>query len=136
MPTRVLPDWAQGSKYPLVSIGFAIPHINEGKEKQYFPDFIARVQTPRGWIVNLIVEITSMNRDKATKKQYVEDRWLRAANRIAGPAVREHYGYDEWYFIEIANDIRFVKNQLAEKIGAMEPTEPSNAEVLAFFRYE
>ena len=93
-------------------LGFAIPYVNEGKERQYFPDFIARIKTPTGRIVNLIIEITGMNRDKAAKKQYVEDRWLRAAN-----AVRNHYGYDEWFFIEIANDIRFIKNQLADKLA-------------------
>ncbi len=93
-------------------LGFAIPYVSEGKEKQYFPDFIARLQTPGGRVVSLIVEITGMNRDKAAKKQYVEDRWLPAAN-----AVREQYDMDEWFFIEIANDIRFIKNQLADKIG-------------------
>lgn len=103
-------------------LGFTIPYVSEGKEKQYFPDFIARVKTDSGRIVSLIVEITGMNRDKAAKKQYVEDRWLRATNRIAGPAVREQYEMDDrnadrWFFIEIANDIRFIKNQLADKIG-------------------
>ena len=93
-------------------LGFAIPYVSEGKERQYFPDFIARVKTDSGRVVNLIVEITGMNLDKAAKKQYVEDRWLRAAN-----AVREQYEMDEWFFIEIANDIRFINNQLADKIG-------------------
>ena len=93
-------------------LGFGIPYVNEGKESLYFPDFIARIQTPGGRVVSLIVEITGMNRDKAAKKQYVEDRWLRAAN-----AIRDQYDMDEWFFIEIANDIRFIKNQLADKIG-------------------
>ncbi len=98
-------------------LGFGIPYVNEGKESLYFPDFIARIQTPGGRTVSLIVEITGMNRDKAAKKQYVEDRWLRAAN-----AVREQYDMDEWFFIEIANDIRFIKNQLADKIGEINRT--------------
>lgn len=93
-------------------LGFAIPYVSEGKERQYFPDFIARIQTPGGPVINLIIEITGMNRDKAAKKQYVEDRWLPAAN-----AVREQYDMDEWHFIEIANDIRPIKNQLADKVG-------------------
>ena len=46
-----------------------------------------------------------MNRDRDAKKQYVEDRWLRVAS-----AVSDMHGYDQWFFIEIANDIRFVKN--------------------------
>ncbi|MBO0933123.1 BPTD_3080 family restriction endonuclease [Fibrella aquatilis] len=93
-------------------LGFAIPYVNEGKEKLYFPDFIARIQTSSGRVINLIVEITGMNLDKAAKKQYVIDRWLPAAN-----SVREQYGYDEWFFVEIANDIRYIKNQLADKLG-------------------
>ena len=98
-------------------LGFAILYVNEGKERQYFPDFIARIQTPGGPVVNLIIEITGMNRDKAAKKQYVEDRWLPAAN-----AIRDQYDMDEWYFIEIANDIRIIKNQLADKIGEITAT--------------
>jgi type III restriction enzyme len=34
-------------------------------------------------------------------------------------AVREKYEYDEWYFIEIADDIRNIKNQLSEKINSL-----------------
>jgi len=64
--------------------------------------------------VNLIVEVTGMNKDKADKKWYLENRWLPAVN-----AVREKYGYDEWDFIEIANDIRDIKNQLIAKIEAL-----------------
>ncbi|WP_020602303.1 BPTD_3080 family restriction endonuclease [Spirosoma spitsbergense] len=93
-------------------LGFAIPYVNEGKERQYFPDFVARIQLVDGPIVNLIIEITGMNRDKAAKKQYVEDRWLPAAN-----TVRKQYEMGEWFFIEIANDIRSIKNQLADKIN-------------------
>ena len=55
-----------------------------------------------------------MNRDRDAKKQYVEDRWLRVAS-----AVSDMHGYDQWFFIEIANNIRFVKNQLADKTGEM-----------------
>ncbi|XWW44459.1 DEAD/DEAH box helicase family protein [Fibrella sp. USSR17] len=103
-------------------LGFAVPYVSDGKEKQYFPDFIARIQLSDGKAVNLIVEITGMNRDKAAKKQYVEDRWLRAAN-----AVRKQYDMDEWFFIEIANDIRFIKNQLIDKISEINSlTEQAN----------
>lgn len=53
-----------------------------------------------------------MNKDKAAKKWHIENRWLPAGN-----AAREKYGFDEWAFIEIANDIRDIKNQLIAKIG-------------------
>jgi type III restriction enzyme len=34
-------------------------------------------------------------------------------------AMKDKYNYPEWHFIEIANDIRNIKNQLIEKINAM-----------------
>jgi hypothetical protein len=34
-------------------------------------------------------------------------------------AMREKYGYDEWRFIEIANDIRDIRNQLKTKIAGI-----------------
>jgi type III restriction enzyme len=119
-------------------LGFTIPYVADGRDQQYFPDFIARVSVPEDGTacpaeamgkstsakapadkqgrrrVNLIIEVTGMNKDKAAKKWYVENRWLPAVN-----AVREKYGYDEWAFIEIANDIRDIKNQLIAKIGAL-----------------
>jgi type III restriction enzyme len=95
-------------------LGFTIPYVADGKDQQYFPDFIARCRTPGGGTVNLIIEVTGMNKDKAAKKWYVENRWLPAVN-----AVREKYGYNEWAFIEIANDIRDIKNQLIAKIGEL-----------------
>lgn len=98
-------------------LGFAIPYVAaDGKDQQYFPDFIARCRTKDGQSVNLIIEITGMNRDKAEKKWYLENRWLPAVN-----AVREKYGFDEWAFIEIASDIRDIKNQLIAKIGELAP---------------
>lgn len=62
--------------------------------------------------VNLIIEVTGMNKDKETKKWHFENRWLPAVN-----AVREKCEFDEWAFIEIANDIRDIKNQLIAKIN-------------------
>ncbi len=53
-----------------------------------------------------------MNRDKAIKKDYVTNRWLPAVNNI-----REQYEFDEWDFVEIANDITDIKNQLRNKIN-------------------
>ena len=50
----------------------------------------------------------------ASRKWYVEYRWLPAVN-----AVRSRYAYDEWDFIEVANDIRDIKNQLFDKIRSL-----------------
>lgn len=96
-------------------LGFSIPYISQGKDKNYFPDFLVRCKNGRGNVSNLIIEITGMNQDKQDKKWYVENCWLPAVNNV-----RERYGYDEWQFIEIANDIRDIKNQLVAKITQKE----------------
>jgi hypothetical protein len=41
------------------------------------------------------------------------NRWLPAINNI-----KDQYAFDEWDFIEIANDITDIKNQLRNKINA------------------
>ncbi len=95
-------------------LGFTIPYAANAKEDNlYYPDFIARCIRPDGTMLNLIVEITGMNKDKAAKKDYVLDCWLPAVNNV-----RDQYGYEVWDFIEIANEIRDIKNQLRAKIGA------------------
>lgn len=96
-------------------LGFTIPYSVNGREDGfYYPDFIARCQRPDGSLLNLIIEITGMNKDKAAKKDYTVNRWLPAVNNI-----KEQYGFDEWDFIEIANDIRDIKNQLKAQINAV-----------------
>jgi type III restriction enzyme len=95
-------------------LGFAIPYNKDGKDKNYFTDFIARVKNRQGEDVNLMIEISGMSRDKAEKKWFVENRWIPAVN-----AVQEKYELGKWHFIEIANDIRNIRNQLAEKIKTL-----------------
>jgi type III restriction enzyme len=92
-------------------LGFAIPYTKDGKDRQYFTDFIARVKSKDGTIKNLMIEISGMSKDKAEKKWFVENRWIPAVN-----ALKDKYEYPEWHFIEVANDIRNIKNQLIEKI--------------------
>jgi type III restriction enzyme len=95
-------------------LGFAIPYTKDGKDRQYFTDFIAQVTSKDGTIKNLMIEISGMSKDKAEKKWFVENRWIPAVN-----ALKDKYGYPEWHFIEIANDIRNIKNQLIEKIHSI-----------------
>ncbi len=95
-------------------LGFAIPYVKDGKDRMYFTDFIVRVKKNDGGMANLMIEITGMNKDKVEKKWFVENRWLPAVN-----AVKEKYEYDEWHFIEIANDVRNIKNQLIDKIKSL-----------------
>ena len=93
-------------------LDFKIPYVKDGKDRDYFPDFIARYRAQDSMIKNLIVEISGMSKDKAEKKWYVENRWLPAVN-----AVRDKNDYDEWSFIEIAGDVRDIKNQLIDKFA-------------------
>lgn len=94
-------------------LGFTIPYAADKKEDGlYYPDFIARCLRPDNRMLNLIIEVTGMNREKAAKRDYVLNRWLPAVNNI-----REQYGFEEWDFIEIANDISDIKNQLRNKIN-------------------
>jgi len=92
-------------------LGFQIPYVKEGKDRFYFPDFILRCKGRDGMVKNLIVEITGMNKDKEEKRWYVEHHWLPAVN-----AIKDKYGFGEWHFLEIANDIRNIKNQVMDKI--------------------
>jgi type III restriction enzyme len=95
-------------------LGFAIPYTKDGKDRQYYTDFIAHVKSKDGSIKNLMIEISGMSKDKAEKKWFVENRWIPAVNSL-----KDKYSYNEWHFIEIANDIRNIKNQLIEKISSL-----------------
>ncbi len=92
-------------------LGLAVPYSMDGKDRNYFPDFVVTCRTKDGSIKYLMIEISGMSKDKAEKKWFVENRWLPAVN-----ALKDKYEYPEWHFIEIANDIRNIKNQLIEII--------------------
>lgn len=95
-------------------LGFAIPYEKNGESHLYFTDFICKVKVGENRYINLMIEISGMSRDKTEKKWYVNNRWLPAVN-----AVREKYEYDEWHFIEIANDIREIRTQLTDLINSL-----------------
>jgi len=95
-------------------LGFTIPYVKDGKDRLYYTDFIARVKSKYGSIKNLMIEISGMSKDKAEKKWFVENCWLPAVN-----ALKDKYENAEWHFVEIANNIRNIKNQLIEKIGSI-----------------
>jgi type III restriction enzyme len=98
-------------------LGFTVPYVaSDGVERRYVTDFVARCTTPAGERVSLMIEITGSNtKDKAEKRETVEHRWLPAVN-----AVRGKYGYDRWAFIEIAGDIRDIKNQITAKLAMLD----------------
>lgn len=93
---------------------FQIPYVTDGKERLYFPDFIAVCKTPSGAVINLIIEISGFSKDKDDKKAAVHDKWLPAANSL-----RDKFNFNEWHFIEIAADIRDIKNLLIAKLESL-----------------
>ncbi|GAB2767795.1 type III restriction enzyme [Hymenobacter luteus] len=98
-------------------LDFRIPYLRDGREADYVPDFLARVRTQTGQVVNLIIEVTGMNKDKQAKKLYTEHYWL--------PAVNEHLAAlglpadEPWAFVEISEDEKYFRNQLVAKIEAL-----------------
>jgi type III restriction enzyme len=80
------------------NLGFNIPYILGGQEKNYIPDFIACIDDGhgRGNLLNLLIEVTGeKKKDKAAKVSTARTLWV--------PAVNNHGGYGRWAFIEIAD---------------------------------
>jgi type III restriction enzyme len=96
-------------------LDFKIPYVTtDGKEHNYVPDFIAKIKTPTGNKINLIIEISGFSNDrtgnKDAKRYYVEHYWLPAVNNIKKEP--------KWDFIEIT-DIDNIKMTLIEKIKTL-----------------
>lgn len=86
------------------NLGFWIPYTWNGEEKNYQPDFIARVRDGAvggdapgaGDLLNLIVEVSGEARpDKAVKTAAARDLWATAVNN--------HGGFGRWGFLEITD---------------------------------
>jgi len=77
------------------NLGFAIPYTIDGEEKNYYPDFLVRVQQGEEPL-NLIIEVTGeKKKEKAAKVATAKTLWV--------PAVNNHGGYGRWAFLEIAD---------------------------------
>lgn len=90
-------------------LGFNIPYLAHGKDRNYQPDYIVRCKSPNGGIINLILEITGYNEDKDEKRQYMKNRWLPAVNNTLDLLEME-----PWFFLEISGDIRDIKNEIKD----------------------
>ncbi|MFZ1444777.1 MAG: DEAD/DEAH box helicase family protein [Candidatus Dechloromonas phosphoritropha] len=91
-------------------LGFHIPYVSSGKERDYLPDYLIRLRTPKLRTANLILEITGFNKDKELKRWAVRERWLPAVNNA-----RAKLGLAPWYFEEI-EDIGNIKPTLTATI--------------------
>ena len=88
-----------------------MPYASDGKERNYLPDYLVRIVTPKLRRAQLILEITGFNTDKEIKRWYVRERWLPAVN-----SVREKLGLPPWYFEEVT-DIDNIKPALETAIA-------------------
>jgi len=80
------------------NLGFNIPYVLNGDEKNYIPDFIACIDDGYGTdnLLNLLIEVTGEKRkDKVAKVATARTLWV--------PAVNNHGGHGRWDFIEIAD---------------------------------
>lgn len=90
-------------------LNFFIPYTAFGKDSKYQPDFIAKAKTGSGKTINLIIEISGFSHDKDEKKAFVYNRWLPAVNNVL-----DKLEMDEWHFVEIAGEIKDIKNELKD----------------------
>jgi type III restriction enzyme len=75
------------------NLGFTIPYTFEGKERNYFPDFIVKVNDGNADALNLVLEVTGQKKpDKEVKASTARALWI--------PAVNNHGGYGRWTYIE------------------------------------
>ncbi len=81
--------------------GFAIPYTVDGDQREYYPDFVARVNDGHGPddLLSVIIEVTGEKRkDKEAKVATVRNLWV--------PAVNNHGGLGRWAFLEISDPWR------------------------------
>jgi type III restriction enzyme len=72
-------------------LNFTIPFTLNGDDRQYYPDFIARIGD-----LNLIIEVSGEARkDKAAKVSTARTLWV--------PAVNNHGGFGHWAFVEVTD---------------------------------
>lgn len=95
-------------------LGFNIPYLDGTTERNYVPDFIARVKTSTGETENLIIEISGFSADrnanKDIKRYYTTDYWIPAANNLGT--------YGRWSFVEVS-DIDNIRAILTKKINEL-----------------
>jgi type III restriction enzyme len=102
------------------NLGFTIPYTIDGDQRDYTPDFIAKIDDGHGPddLLNLIVEVSGPDkRDKAAKVATADTLWV--------PAINNHGAFGRWAFIEIrdpSNTATEIKAMLAKQ-----PVSQSNA---------
>jgi type III restriction enzyme len=92
-------------------VGFTIPYVMKGEQRNYTPDFVARVTTGGGEL-NLILEVSGQDRaDKEAKVATARSLWV--------PAVNNHGGFGRWAIFEV-RDPWNAKTEVREFLKAAE----------------
>lgn len=91
------------------SLNFLIPYNMGGKDRNYEPDFIVRIDDGNADLLNLIIEVSGQKkRDKEVKVMTARNQWI--------PAVNNHGGFGRWAFLEI-KDPYVAKSAIRYKIN-------------------
>ncbi|HEX4792852.1 MAG TPA: DEAD/DEAH box helicase family protein [Humisphaera sp.] len=80
------------------NVGFFIPYTVDGRQRSYYPDFIAHVDDGRGKddLLNLIVEVSgARDKEKEAKVDTAKTLWV--------PAVNNAGTWGRWAYIEIGD---------------------------------
>lgn len=96
-------------------LGFSIPYVDRDNNPHlYEPDFLARVRTPKGELVTLIIEVSGFSNDvfgrKDYKRKYAEHFWVPGVNALGE--------YGRWSFVEVS-DIANIEKIIRQHISAL-----------------
>lgn len=61
-------------------LDFTIPYEYEGVDRSYYPDFIIRLKTVEGYVINVILEVKGFESEKDRAKRPAAERWVEAVN--------------------------------------------------------
>ncbi|MEW6263155.1 MAG: BPTD_3080 family restriction endonuclease [Thermodesulfobacteriota bacterium] len=102
------------------NLGFTIPYTFNGEERNYYPDFIVRLDDGRGPedLLNFILEVSGESKkDKQAKASTAKLLWM--------PAVNNHGGFGRWAFLEIKDpwDAQAIIREYLEGISVIKKTK-------------
>ena len=101
-------------------LGFTIPYVVNGEERQYLPDFIACIEDGHGPndCLNLIIEVTGQTKkDKAAKVATAQTLWV--------PAINHHGAFGRWAFLEVTDpwDAQHQIRSMLQQLGVQSVKE-------------
>ncbi|HEX3315541.1 MAG TPA: hypothetical protein VHR72_11650, partial [Gemmataceae bacterium] len=77
-------------------VGFKIPYVYEGLPRNYYPDYLVRVEDGGADLLNLIVEVSGQREDDKQAK-------VDTARKLWVPAVNGEGRFGRWAFLEVTD---------------------------------